>query len=99
MTLLISIVTGYITGFIIGIKGIFDPMDDDEMFHDDVFFQIPGLDEETDMGDMPKRISMSTNVSRDQLSYMQLPVHDSRAYARIPLSSHIRMEATHRLPP
>ena len=63
MTLLISIVTGYITGFIIGIKGIFDPMDDDEMFHDDVFFQIPGLDEETDMGDMPKRISMSTNVS------------------------------------
>ena len=41
------------------IKGIFDPMDDDEMFHDDIFFQIPGLDEELDSGDMPKRISMA----------------------------------------
>ena len=98
MTLLISIVTGYITGFIIGIKGIFDPMDDDEMFHDDVFFQIPGLDEETDMGDMPKRISMSTNVSWDDVSYMQASIFDSRAYARIPPSSPIRMVATRRLP-
>ena len=105
MTLLISIVTGYITGFIIGIKGIFDPMDDDEMFHDDVFFQIPGLEEEeeTIMGDMPKRISMTTNVSLDDLSYMRVPVCGSRVYARLretslPLSSPIRMEATHRLP-
>ena len=48
-----------VTGVVIGIKGIFDPMDDDEMFHDDIFFQIPGLEEETDSGDMPKRISLA----------------------------------------
>ena len=63
VTLLISIVTGYITGVIIGIKGIFDPMDDDEMFHDDIFFQIPGLDEETDAGDLPKRLSVREGVT------------------------------------
>ena len=93
MTLLISIVTGYITGFIIGIKGIFDPMDDDEMFHDDVFFQIPGLDEETDMGDLPKRISTSTNVSRDNFSYTGL------RETPFPLNSPIRMGVTVMLPP
>ena len=59
VTLLVAIVTGYITGVVIGIKGIFDPMDDDEMFHDDIFFQIPGLEEEADSGEMPKRISMA----------------------------------------
>ena len=58
-----SIVAGYVTGFLVGIAPIFDPMDDDEMFHDDIFFQIPGLDEETDAGDLPKRLSVRESVT------------------------------------
>ncbi len=50
VTLAASLLSGLATGLIVSLGFIFDPMDDSQLFQDDLFFQIPGFADDKDAG-------------------------------------------------